>query len=231
LDGPKQSLTLDTTDQIFDAAAFNSVIVAYRNGAPVRVGDLGRAVDGVENIREAAWLGGERVVIIDVHKQFGYNVNETIELVKNALPQIASNLPPSIKLQVMGDRTQTIRASVNDVQITMAISIGLVVLVMFLFLRHSRTTLIPSVTIPVSLLMTCAVMYLAGYTIDNVSLMALTIAVGFIIDDAVVMVENITRHIEAGERPLAAALAGSREIGFTVVSMTLSLIAVSSPCC
>src|SRR6516162_3949176 len=229
LDGPKQSLTLETTDQIFDAAAFNSVIVAYRNGAPVRVGDLGQAVDGVENIREAAWLGGERVVIIDVHKQIGYNVNETIELVKNSLPEIGSNLPPSIKLRVMGDRTQTIRASVNDVQITMAISIGLVVLVMFLFLRHSRTTLIPSVTIPVSLLMTCAVMYLAGYTIDNVSLMALTIAVGFIIDDAVVMVENITRHIEAGERPLAAALAGSREIVFTVVSMTLSLIAVFIP--
>src|SRR5215468_8610573 len=229
LDGAERSLTLDTTDQIFDAGAFNSVIVAYRNGAPVRVGDLGRAVDGVEDIREAAWLGGERVVIIDVHKQFGYNVNKTIELVKNALPQIASNLPPSIKLRVMGDRTQTIRASVNDVQITMAISIGLVVLVMFLFLRHSRTTLIPSVTIPVSLLMTCAVMYLAGYTIDNVSLMALTIAVGFIIDDAVVMVENITRHIEAGERPLAAALAGSREIGFTIVSMTLSLTAVFIP--
>src|SRR6516165_3841156 len=184
LDGPKQSLTLDTTDQIFDAAAFNSVIVAYRNGAPVRVRDLGRAVDGVEDVREAAWLGGERVVIIDVHKQFGYNVNETIELVKNALPQIASNLSPSIKLQVMGD---------------------------------------------LSLLMTCAVMYLAGYTIDNVSLMALTIAVGFIIDDAVVMVENITRHIEAGERPLEAALAGSREIGFTVVSMTLSLTAVFIP--
>ena len=199
LDGAKQSLTLDTTDQIFDAATFNSVIVAYRNGAPVRISDLGKAVDGVEEIREAAWLGGQRVVIIDVHKQPGYNVNETIQLIKDVFPEIQSALPPSMKLQVMGDRTQTIRASVDDVQFTMAVSIGLVVLVMFLFLRRVRATLIPSVTIPVSLLSTCAVMYLVGYTIDNVSLMALTIAVGFIIDDAVVMVENINPPHRGGQ--------------------------------
>ena len=161
LDGPKQSLTLDTTDQIFDAATFNSVIVAYRNGAPVRVGNIGRAVDGVETVREAAWLGNQRVVIIDIHKQAGYNVNETVELVKSVLPELERNLPPSIKLQVMGDRTQTIRASVDDVQMTMAISIGLVVLVMFLFLRRATVTLIPSITIPVSLLATCVIMYLA----------------------------------------------------------------------
>jgi hydrophobe/amphiphile efflux-1 (HAE1) family protein len=229
LDGAKQSLTLDTTDQIFDATTFNSVIVAYRNGSPVRIGDLGKAVDGVEEIREAAWLGGARVVIIDVHKQPGYNVNETIQLIKNIFPEILSALPPSMKLQVMGDRTQTIRASVDDVQFTMAVSIGLVVMVMFLFLRRVRATIIPSVTIPVSLLSTCAVMFLVGYTIDNVSLMALTIAVGFIIDDAVVMVENINRHIEAGKPPLEAALIGSREIGFTIVSMTLSLTAVFIP--
>src|SRR6267142_2829242 len=229
LDGPRQSLTLDTTDQVFDAATFNSVIVAYRNGAPVRISDLGKAVDGVEEIREAAWLGGQRVVIIDVHKQPGYNVNETIRLIKDVFPEIESALPPSMKLQVMGDRTQTIRASVDDVQFTMAVSIGLVVLVMFVFLRRVRATLIPSVTIPVSLLSTCAVMYLVGYSIDNVSLMALTIAVGFIIDDAVVMVENINRHIEAGKRPLDAALIGSREIGFTIVSMTMSLVAVFIP--
>jgi hydrophobe/amphiphile efflux-1 (HAE1) family protein len=229
LDGAKQSLTLDTTDQIFDFATFNSVIVAYRNGAPVRISDLGKAVDGVEEIREAAWLGGQRVVIIDVHKQPGFNVNETIRLIKEVFPEIQSALPPSMKLQVMGDRTQTIRASVDDVQFTMAVSIGLVVLVMFLFLRRVRATIIPSVTIPVSLLSTCAVMYLVGYSIDNVSLMALTIAVGFIIDDAVVMVENINRHIEAGKPPLEAALIGSREIGFTIVSMTLSLVAVFIP--
>src|SRR6266436_485589 len=182
LDGPKQSLTLDTTDQVFDAATFNDSIVAYRAGAPVRVRDLGKAIEGVESTREAAWLGGVRAVIIDVHKQPGYNINQTVARVKDALPELQRPLPPSIKLQVLGDRTQTIRASVIDVQVTMAISIGLVVLVMFLFLRHVRATFIPSITIPVSLLATCAVMYLAGYTLDNVSLMALTIAVGFIID-------------------------------------------------
>ena len=229
LDGPNQSLTLDTTDQVFDSATFDAAIIAYRNGAPVRVSDVGKAVDGVESIREAAWLGGERGVIIDVHKQPGFNVNQTVQLVKDALPDLQRSLPPSVKLQIMGDRTQTIRASVIDVQATMALSRGLVVLVMFAFLRHVRATLIPSATIPVSLLATCAVMYLVGYTLDNVSLMALTIAVGFIIDDAVVMIENIMRHIEAGERPLDAALIGSREIGFTIVSMTLSLTAVFIP--
>jgi hydrophobe/amphiphile efflux-1 (HAE1) family protein len=229
LDGPKRSLTLDTTDQIFDASAFNSVIIAYRNGAPVRIGDIGKAVDGVEDIREAAWLGTKRAVIIDVHKQPGYNINQTVQLVKDALPELQRSLPPSVKVQILGDRTQTIRASVRDVQFTMALSVGLVILVIFLFLRHVRATLIPSITIPVSLLSTCAVMYLLGYTIDNVSLMALTIAVGFIIDDAVVMVENIIRHLEAGETPLQAALIGSREIGFTILSMTFSLVAVFIP--
>ena len=229
LDGPRQSLTLDATDQLFDAASFNAVIIAYHNGAPVHVGDIGQAVDGVEDIHQAAWLGHQRAVIIDVHKQPGYNVNETVQLVKNALPALQRTLPPSVSMQVLGDRTQTIRASVAGVQGTMAISIGLVVMVVFLFLRHAAATLIPSVTIPVSLLCTCAVMYLVGYTVDNVSLMGLTIAVGFIIDDGVVMVENIIRHIEAGEAPVEAALAGSREIGFTILSMTLSLVAVFIP--
>ncbi|HEY3640692.1 MAG TPA: efflux RND transporter permease subunit [Xanthobacteraceae bacterium] len=229
LDGPKQSLTLDTTDQLFDAAAFESVIIAYRNGAPVRIRDVGKAINGVEDIRQAAWVDGQRAVIIDVHKQPGYNVNETVQRVKDVLPSLQRSLPPSIKLHVLGERTQTIRASVGDVQFTMAVSIGLVVLVMFVFLRHVRATVIPSVTIPVSLLSTCAVMYLFNYTIDNVSLMALTIAVGFIIDDAVVMVENIIRHIEGGKRPLEAALVGSREVGFTILSMTMSLISVFIP--
>ena len=229
LNGLKQSLTLDATDQLFDAAAFNAVIVAYRNGAPVRIGDIGKAIDGVEDVRQAAWLGDKRAVIIDVHKQPGYNINQTVQLVKEALPELERSLPPSIKVQVLGDRTQTIRGRSIDVQVTMALSIGLVVMVVFLFLRKASATLIPSVTIPVSLLATCAVMYLLGYTIDNVSLMALTIAVGFVIDDAVVMVENIVRHIEAGEAPLEAALKGSREIGFTIISMTLSLVAVFIP--
>src|SRR6202790_97527 len=229
LDGPKQSLTLDTTDQIFDASAFESVIIAYRNGAPVRIRDVGKAINGVEDIRQAAWLGGQRAVIIDIDKQPGYNINQTVELIKDALPGLQRTLPPSIRMKVLGDRTQTIRASVGDVQITMAMSIGLVVLVMFLFLRRVRATVIPSVTIPVSLLSTCSIMYLLNYTIDNVSLMALTIAVGFIIDDAVVMVENIIRHIEGGKRPLEAALVGAREVGFTIVSMTMSLTAVFIP--
>jgi hydrophobe/amphiphile efflux-1 (HAE1) family protein len=229
LDGSKQSLTLDATDQIFDAAAFEQVIITYRNGAPVRVRDIGKAINGVEDIRQAAWVMGQRAVIMDVDKQPGYNINETVQRIKDILPGLQSALPPSIRLKVLGERTVTIRASVADVQVTMAMSIGLVVLVMFLFLRHAGATLIPSVTIPVSLLSTCSVMYLLNYTIDNVSLMALTIAVGFIIDDAVVMVENIMRHIEQGRRPLEAALIGSAEVGFTVLSMTLSLTAVFIP--
>jgi hydrophobe/amphiphile efflux-1 (HAE1) family protein len=229
LDGPKRSLTLETSDQLQDADAFGAIVIAYHNGAPVRIRDIGRALDGVEDVRHAAWLGKQRVVIIDVHKQPGYNINETVHLVNNALPELRRTLPPSVLLRVLGDRTQTIRASVAGVQRTMAISIGLVVLVVFLFLRHAAATLIPSVAIPVSLLCTCVVMYLLGYTLDNVSLMALTIAVGFIIDDAIVMVENIIRHLEAGEPALTAALAGSREIVFTILSMTFSLVAVFIP--
>jgi multidrug efflux pump subunit AcrB len=222
-------LTLDATDQLFDAAAFNAVIIAYHNGCPIRIGDVGKAVDGVEDTRRAAWLGQQRAVIIDVHKQPGYNINQTVQLVKDALPELERNFPPSLRLRVLGDRTQTIRGAVAGVQITMAVSVGLVVLVVFLFLRQVRATLIPSVTIPVSLLSTCAAMSMIGYTLDNVSLMALTIAVGFIIDDAIVMEENIIRHIEAGESPIQAALIGSREIGFTILSMTLSLVAVLIP--
>ena len=229
VDGPNRSVTLATSDQLSDAGDFGAVVIGYHDGAPVRVRDVGHALDGVEDVRQAAWLGNQRVVIIDVHKQPGYNINETVQLVKDALPGLRHSLPPSVRLQVLGDRTQTIRGSVAGVQRTMAISIGLVVLVVFLFLRHAAATLIPSVAIPVSLLGTCAAMYLLGYTIDNVSLMALTIAVGFIIDDAIVMVENIIRHVEAGEQPLAAALAGSREIVFTILSMTSSLVAVFIP--
>jgi hydrophobe/amphiphile efflux-1 (HAE1) family protein len=229
LDGPRQSLTIDASDQLTSAAPYDSLIIAYVKGAPLRVHDIGRAIDSVENTRTASWLGRQQAVVIDVHKQPGFNVNATVELVKATLPRLQRALPPTLKLEVLGDRTQTIRASVMGVQQTMAISIALVVMVVFLFLRHLRATLIPSVAIPVSLLATCAVMYACGYTIDNVSLMGLTIAVGFIIDDAIVMVENIIRHIEAGERPVAAALAGSSEIVFTIISMTLSLVAVFIP--
>ena len=229
LDGPHRSMTIDASDQLTDAEAYDDLIVAFQKGAPLRIRDIGRAVGGVEDVRQAAWLGRKQVVIIDVHKQPGYNINATVQLVKDTLPQLQRSLPPSVKLEVLGDRTQTIHASVMGVQRTMAISISLVVLVVFLFLRHLYATLIPSVAIPVSLLATCAIMYLCGYTIDNVSLMGLTIAVGFIIDDAIVMVENIIRHMEAGERPIAAALGGSREIVFTILSMTFSLVAVFIP--
>ncbi|HVB16070.1 MAG TPA: efflux RND transporter permease subunit [Stellaceae bacterium] len=229
LDGPQRSATLATSDQLTSATDFGAVVIGYHKGAPVRVRDIGRAVDGVEDVRQAAWLGNKRVVIVDVHKQPGFNINETVERVKEALPALRRALPPSIRMQVLGDRTQVIRGSVAGVEHTMAISIVLVVLVVFLFLRHAAATLIPSVAIPVSLLCACAAMYVFGYTIDNVSLMALTIAVGFIIDDGIVMVENIIRHTEAGQKPLAAALAGSREIVFTILSMTLSLVAVFIP--
>jgi len=229
LDGPRQSLTIDASDQLTSAAPYDALIIAYVKGAPLRVRDIGRATDSAEDTRTASWLGHKQAVIIDVHKQPGFNVNATVELVKATLPRLQRALPPTLRLEVLGDRTQTIRASVMGVQQTMAISIALVVMVVFLFLRHLRATLIPSVAIPVSLLATCGLMYLCGYTIDNVSLMGLTIAVGFIIDDAIVMVENIIRHIEAGELPVAAALAGSREIVFTIVSMTLSLVAVFIP--
>ena len=229
IDGPRRSVTLATSDQLSDADDFGAVVIGYHNGAAVRVRDVGRAIDGVEDVRQAAWLGNKRVVIIDVHKQPGFNINDTVQRVKDALPELGRALPPSVRMQVLGDRTQVIRGSVAGVQHTMAISIGLVVVVVFLFLRHAAATLIPSAAIPVSLLCACAAMYLFGYTIDNVSLMALTIAVGFIIDDAIVMVENIIRHAEAGQPPLAAALVGSREIVFTILSMTLSLVAVFIP--
>ena len=229
LDGPNRSLTLDTTDQLYSAKAYNDVVIAYHNGAPVRVSDIGRAIDGVQDIREAAWVGHHRAIVVDVHKQAGYNINETTQRIKDALPALRQLLPPSMHMEILGDRTATIRAAVTDVETTLAISTGLVVLVVFLFLRHVSATIIPSVTIPISLLCTCPIMYLAGYTIDNISLMALTIAVGYIIDDGIVVVENIMRHLEAGMSPREAALAGSREIGFTVVSMTLSLVAVFIP--
>ncbi|WP_043333342.1 efflux RND transporter permease subunit [Methylosinus sp. LW4] len=229
LDGPKRSVTLDATDQLFSPDAVDETIIAYRSGAPVRIIDVGRAVDGVEDVRGAAWLGERQTVIIDVHKQPGFNVNETVEQIRRALPDIERRLPPSVHLQILGDRTRTIRASVADVQLTLSISVALVVLVVFLFLRHAAATLIPSVAIPVSLLCTFTAMSLFGYTLDNVSLMAMTVTIGFIIDDAIVMVENIIRHVESGESPLDAAIRGASEIGFTIVSMTLSLVAVFIP--
>jgi len=229
LDGPDRSLVLDATDQVFSADAYKRLIVAYKNGAPIRVGDLGNVVDGPEDAKEAAWLQGERTIIIDIHKQPGFNVVETIQRIKDRLPVLTASLPPSIQVRIVGDRTQTIKASVNDVQRTLMITVALVILVIFLFLRNFWATMIPGITIPLSLVATFGAMYLLGYSVDNLSLMGLTIAVGFVVDDAIVMIENVVRHLEAGDAPLDAALKGSREVGFTIVSMTVSLIAVFIP--
>lgn len=229
LDGAQRAVTLDSTDQIVDPQAYREAIVAYRNGVPIRVGDVGRVVEAAEDIRSAAWLQGQRAIIVDVHKQPGYNVVDTIAAIKARLPALAAGLPPAVHVQIVGDRTQTIQASVADVQFTMLITSALVVAVIALFLRNVWATVIPAFTIPLSLVTTFAVMYVLGYSLDNLSLMGLTIAVGFVVDDAIVVIENIVRHMEMGKRPLHAAVEGTREVAFTVVSMTLSLIAVFIP--
>ncbi|WP_049976002.1 efflux RND transporter permease subunit, partial [Azospirillum sp. B506] len=229
INGPDRSFTLYDNDQITAAQPWNDVIIAYHNGAPVRIGDIGRAVDGPENTQLAAWQNGRPGVLLTVYKQPGANVIDTVDRIKQLLPQLQAAIPPAVHVDIMSDRTQTIRASVADVQFTLALTIALVVMVIFLFLRNAMATLIPGVTVPLSLAATLGLMYVCGYSLDNLSLMALTIAVGFVVDDAIVMVENIHRHIEEGVPPLQAALTGSREIGFTILSISLSLIAVFIP--
>jgi len=229
LDGPHQSVVLNATDQVTDVDAYKSMVVAYHNGAPIHLGDLGTMVNGPEDVRQAAWLQNQRAIIIDIHKQPGSNVVSTIQSIKDRLPALTATLPPAAKLSVVGDRGQTIRASVSDVQLTMMITIALVVTVIFVFLRNGWATIIPSLTIPLALVATFGVMYLLGYSLDNLSLMGLTIAVGFIVDDAIVVIENVMRHLEQGKSRLQAALDGAHEISSTVISMTLSLIAVLIP--
>ncbi len=228
-DGPQQSFTIYANDQLLTAEAYNDLIGAYRNGSPVRIRDIGRAGTGPENARLAGWQNGRRGVLLIVFKQPGANVIDTVDRVKAALPRLAAAVPPGIDVSIIADRTQTIRASVGDVQRTMAITIGLVVMVIFLFLRQFWATAIPAATVPLSLLGTAGLMYLAGYSLDNLSLMALTIAVGFVVDDAIVMIENVMRHVEAGAKPLEAAIKGAAEIGFTILSISLSLVAVFIP--
>ena len=229
LEGPNRAVVLDATDQVFKADAYKNLVVAYKNGAPIRISDIGTALEASEDAKEAAWLHDKRTIIVDIHKQPGFNVVETINRIKERLPALTASLPPSIKLIVAGDRTQTIEASVHDVQVTLAITVCLVVLVIFLFLRNLRATAIPAVAIPLSLIATFGIMYLLGYSLDNLSLMGLTIAVGFVVDDAIVVIENIHRHVERGMPPQQAALEGAREVGFTVMSMNTSLIAVFIP--
>jgi multidrug efflux pump len=229
LDGAHRSVLLNATDQLMHADAYRSLVIAYRNGAPIRLSDVGTAIDAPEDIHEAAWLQNKRTVIIDVHKLPGFNVVDTIRRIEARLPALTASLPRAAKLSVVGDRTQTINASVHGVQITLLITVVLVVLVIFAFLRDPRTTLIPSLTIPMSLITTFIAMYLLDYSLDNISLMGLTIAVGFVVDDAIVVIENTTRHLEMGKTTFQAAVDASREIGFTIVSMTVSLIAVFIP--
>ncbi|MBN8906503.1 MAG: efflux RND transporter permease subunit, partial [Rhodospirillales bacterium] len=229
IDGPTSSYTILADDQLVHPAPYDDVVVAWRNGAPVHIGDIGRAVRGPQNRELAAWQNGKRGVLLVVFKQPGANVIGTVERIKAALPALEASIPPAIHVQTVVDRTQTIRASVADVQFTLMLSIGLVVMVIFLFLRNVWATIIPSITVPLALVGTLAAMYALGYSLDNLSLMGLTIAVGFVVDDAIVMLENIYRHIEDGMTPLDAALKGAGEIGFTIVSISLSLIAVFIP--
>ena len=225
----RQSFAIYNNDQLTRADEYDNVILAYRNGAAVRVRDIGHAVSGPENDLLAGWTNGQRGILLLVFKQPGANVIDTVERIKAALPGLEAAIPPSVHLTVLGDRTLTIRESVDDVQFTLLLAVGLVVMVIFLFLRNVWATIIPSITVPVALIATFAVMYLLGFSLDNLSLMALTIAVGFVIDDAIVMLENIYRHVEEGMKPMEAALKGAGEIGFTIVSISFSLIAVFIP--
>jgi multidrug efflux pump len=229
IDGARQDYTIATNDQLPNAKAFRPIVVAYQNGSAVRLADVADVVDGVENAQLAAWAGEDRAIILNVQRQPGANVIQVADRVKALLPQLKASLPQSIDVRILSDRTETVRASVRDVEITLGITIVLVVLVIFAFLRNVRATLIPSVAVPLSLVGTFGIMYLLGYSLNNLSLMALTIATGFVVDDAIVMIENIARYIEQGEEPMAAALKGAKQIGFTIVSLTVSLVAVLIP--
>ncbi|HVJ53518.1 MAG TPA: multidrug efflux RND transporter permease subunit [Aliidongia sp.] len=229
LEGSRQTLTLDTNDQLFDAKSFNNVIIAYRNGAPVKLKDVGNVIDGSLLPRTSAWFNGKPAELLLIQRQAGANTIDMVDQIKSLLPQLRASIPESVKIDLVSDRSGTIRASVNDVQFTLILTIGLVVLVIFLFLRNLWATIIPSVTVPLSLVATFGVMYLLNYSLDNLSLMGLTIAVGFVVDDAIVMIENIVRYLEEGDRPMEAALKGAGQIGFTIISITFSLIAVFIP--
>jgi multidrug efflux pump len=229
LDGERQAFSVGVNDQLHSAAEFADTIIAYKSGAPVRLGDVATVVDGVENRRSGAWSNGEPAILVDIYRQPGANIIETADLVRAQVPQLARQLPPSVALSVLIDRTTPIRASLKDVQFTLTLTVALVVMVMFLFLRKLWATVIPSIVLPVSIIGTFGTMHLLGFSLNNLSLMALTIATGFIVDDAIVMIENIVRHLEEGEDPLTAALKGARQIGFTIVSLTVSLVAVFIP--
>jgi multidrug efflux pump len=233
LDGPRQSFTIGANDQLLSGAQYAPIVIAYRNGAPVRLDNIATITDSVENTFESAWMGQgstlSPAVIVNIQRQPGANIISVVDKIKLLLPQLQASLPAAVRVNILTDRTETIRASVKDVEFELALTIGLVIMVIFLFLRNWRATIIPSVAVPLSIVGTFAVMYLLGYSLNNLTLMALTISTGFVVDDAIVMIENIDRFLEAGDSPLDAALKGAGQIGFTIVSLTVSLIAVLIP--
>jgi multidrug efflux pump len=228
-DGPAQDYTINANDQLLTSGDYKSVVVAYRNGAPVMLSDVARVIDGVENTKLAAWMNYTPAVIMNIQRQPGANTITVVDSIQKLLPQLESTLPRAAHVQIVTDRTTVIRASVKDVEFELLLVIGLVVMVIFLFLRSLAATIIPSIAVPLSLVGTLGVMYLAGYSLNNLTMMALTISTGFVVDDAIVMIENISRYIEEGENPLRAALKGAEQIGFTILSLTVSLIAVLIP--
>src|SRR5476651_1542956 len=228
-DGPSRAYTINANDQLTDASAYQSAVIAYKNGRPVMLTDVATVIQGAENTKLGAWVDNTPAIILNVQRQPGANVIAVVDGIKKILPQLQSALPAALDVRIVTDRTTTIRASVRDVQFELALSVVLVVLVIYLFLANVWATLIPSLSVPLSLIGTLAVMYLCGFSLDNLSLMALTIATGFVVDDAIVMIENIARYVEEGEAPLEAALKGSKQIGFTIISLTVSLIAVLIP--
>jgi len=233
INGPKRAFTLQATGQLTSASQYRSLIVTYRNGSPVRLQELGKVIDSVEDEKTASWFykNGQstRAIVLGIQRQPGTNTIAVTDSIKNLLPTFQSELPPAVKMDILYDRSDTIRESYHDVQFTMVLTLGLIVMVIFLFLRNVSATIIPSLALPFSIVGTFAVMYLLNYSLDNLSMMALILSIGFVVDDAIVMLENIVRHMELGEKPLAASLIGSKEIGFTIVSMTLSLAAVFIP--
>src|SRR4029450_8918096 len=229
LEGPRQSFPIGANDQLLSSDEYKSIVVAYKNGAPVRLSDVADVIDGVENFKQAAWMNDKPAIIVNIQRQPGANIIGVVDRIQRLLPQLKASLPSSIEITTLTARTTTIRASVRDVEFTLVLTVALVVMVMFLFLRSLSATIIPSVAVPISIVGTFGVMYLLGYSLDNLSLMALTISTGFVVDDAIVMIENIARYIEEGDAPLEAALKGSGQIAFTIVSLTVSLVAVLIP--
>ena len=228
-DGEYQDYQIGANDQLLSSADYQHVIVAFRNGAPVKLTDVAVIKDDTENVRQAAWMNQTPAVIVNIQRQPGANIISVVDSIHTLLPQLTATLPTDVKVTILTDRTNTIRASVSDVEFELMLTIGLVVMVIFVFLRNVSATIIPSIAVPLSLVGTFGVMYLLGYSLDNLSMMALTISTGFVVDDAIVMIENISRFIEEGDKPLEAALKGSAQIGFTIVSLTVSLIAVLIP--